>query len=711
MKGDNFVFLGGINQKASQADLSVLEFLDISNLDFTATGALSQRQGTTYLASGATNAALNITLQFTSLAYFGYSLVISLSNTIVSFGPSFVGPNITSIYEFTNLQGSSVIMFSAPGFLSSISFGTTFSIPSVTLSQMYYMTGSTFNYLLETSTKLVSVTTPPVNTNWSFRTFVNRVFFCNGDNFYKWDGNFGSLLLFQPSPASYDVDDGSNTGKYIEIISGRNSNAYKYGLPRGTSLYFLNNLFNGTSLTNLPGGATYTYSWGFINERGFRGPVSDPFTVSSVSLGAITIYGFSSGAGLGFAGFSGYDGYGIGTTTLFSGWQGLTIAVYSGIAIYRDNGPGTGRYLISGAQGSQGFLPFPKAIDTGFPLTTIPEPTCINATLPPQFLEIYNNQLFMCGFSQAPSTVQFSDIGEPESVQPNFNFDVRTNDGDYLTGMKAAFSRLFLFKNNSFHALNGTDPSNFALEPVSDQYGCISNRAVVTYENEMMFLDKKGIARYNGALITIASSKLDPIFANMNISAAQNNAWMIHDKDRNQIWCGIPVNGTTFATQINKIIVYDYLLNAWTHFDGLSLACATMAFGSLQKQTAYVGSYSGYIAYYGTSFSSDLGNAITMSCQTRFIADSGQSVEKMWRRLYMTTRSVNGVTSLWKIALYANYSSTASVTFTQGGISFQSRSDFGVSSKSLSVSFATNTSTDILQLTGFTIESRFQRST
>jgi hypothetical protein len=88
----------------------------------------------------------------------------------------------------------------------------------------------------------------------------------------------------------------------------------------------------------------------------------------------------------------------------------------------------------------------------------------------------------------------------------------------------------------------------------------------------------------------------------------------------------------------------------------------------------------------------------------------GQSVEKMWRRLFMNVLSAAGATSIWNIALYANYSSTASVTFLQGGQSFQSRTDFGVSAKAISISFSTATSSDVLQLQGFTIESRFQRN-
>jgi hypothetical protein len=226
-----------------------------------------------------------------------------------------------------------------------------------------------------------------------------------------------------------------------------------------------------------------------------------------------------------------------------------------------------------------------------------------------------------------------------------------------------------------------------------------------------MFLDKKGIAIYNGAAVSIASTKIDSLFANMNLPAAQNNAWMIHNKQRNQIWCGIPVNG---STQINQIIVYDYLLNAWTHFDAINAASSVAAFGNLPVQTPFIGGYSSQIATFSSSLTSDvwtIGGTIGFYAQSRFFADLGQSVEKMWRRLHMDVLSSQGITNIWNIALYANFASLPSITFQQGGQSLTSRSDFGVSSKSLSVRFSGGTTSDTLTFLGFTIESRFQRAT
>lgn len=689
-------------------------------MDFTSLGALQQRPGSQTFLTGP---AMMATFFYEAYSYTGNTFIIGGGGETTWYsqtGASFIGGQISSIYEFQNLRGQSYVVFSSPGIFN---YGASLSIGVVTLSQLYYTTGATFGYLLDPATKVITGADNPVNKNWSFANFLNRLFFANGDHFYKWDGNNLGVLNLFPTPAGtnlYVMDpaawyqQGITWGQFTRFlpyqntyVSGSsvlsmNSFAYKYCLPAGTSLYAsIVSLTTGTgNFTSM----TYTYSYGFINERGFRGPVSSPITISGITTAAKTLlFGFSN---TNASGFTIPEGYGIGCSFLTT-YQGASTFRYPLAVVYRDNGPGTGRYLVTQLMGRIADPLFLPMTDNGFTLSNIPEPTCISATLPPRFLEVYNNQLFMTGFSQAPSTVQFSDLAEPESVQPESNFDVRTNDGDWITGMKAAFSQLFIFKNRSFHSLQGDSPDNFALSPLSDQYGCISNRAIATYKNYMLFLDKKGIAVYTGAQIEIISQKLDPIFANMNLPAAADNAWMIHNKQRNQVWCGIPVNG---STQINQVIVYDYLLNAWTHFDGLNIACATPGYGDQNVQTVYFGGYSSYLGRFGASLTSDFGNAITMMWKTRFMSEMGQSVEKMWRRLFINQISSVGATISWNLSYYSNYSTSVGCTNSMAGLTYQIRSDFGISAKSLSVQGYASTSSDILGFLGFTIEHRFQRN-
>jgi len=205
-------------------------------------------------------------------------------------------------------------------------------------------------------------------------------------------------------------------------------------------------------------------------------------------------------------------------------------------------------------------------VDSNLSLGTTPCNDNLYFTLAPRYLEIYNNQLFMAGFSSALSTFYFSDIGEPEGVPPENFVEVRTNDGDRITGMANFLGSLLVFKERSFHVLSGDNPTNFLLREISNQYGCLSNRAVVNFEDRILFLDRKGIVEYNGANIRVISNPIESVFLGMNLTAAKDNAVAIHNRLSNQAWFAIPCDG---STENNCVIVYDYLLDAWTIFEGV----------------------------------------------------------------------------------------------------------------------------------------------
>ena len=123
------------------------------------------------------------------------------------------------------------------------------------------------------------------------------------------------------------------------------------------------------------------------------------------------------------------------------------------IIIYRSENNQTAKVFQIGsmAAGSATF------VDTGFTTTSRIGNNNLWFTLAPKYIELFNNSLFMSGFSSLLSTVCFSAIGEPEAVGATANFEVRTNDGDLVTGMRSYLGRLMISKLRSFHALTDRD--------------------------------------------------------------------------------------------------------------------------------------------------------------------------------------------------------------------------------------------------------------
>src|SRR6185503_7868806 len=93
------------------------------------------------------------------------------------------------------------------------------------------------------------------------------------------------------------------------------------------------------------------------------------------------------------------------------------------------------------------------------------------ATNIPKYLEINQNYTFVAGFSNTPSTVWFSELGQPEFYNPDNFFEVRTNDGDKIFGMKSFNNQLVIGKEHSFSKLIGNSPDNFSLVDLSEDFG------------------------------------------------------------------------------------------------------------------------------------------------------------------------------------------------------------------------------------------------
>jgi hypothetical protein len=515
-------------------------------------------------------------------------------------------------------------------------------------------------------------------------------------------GRVGGLYEFSRLSGSSFIIATANTNAYT--VQTGSFNSFRSGLLNNgifDFVPFVDRLFmaNGTDFfktdgaqgTNfsLPMGATlgitaaiggglsgiFVAGYGYLNNRGYYGPPGEGVTVS--------LDGTTHGSIL-FGGMTTPSGFGV-----------------SAIAFYRSD---VGQVFMFGTtQVPAGTATF---IDSA-PIGTRPAPTYQFFTLAPRYIELYNNQLFMAGFSSMLSTAYWSDIGEPEGVEPEFFAEFRTNDGDKITGMKSYGSALIVTKEKSVHRLTGDNPSNFAIQEISDQFGCISNRAMVTFNDLIHFLDTKGVAEYNGANISFVSNRVENIFLSMNIAAARQNAQAIHHRNRNEIWWAIPIEGSTVN---NCVVVFDYLSNAWTVYKGFTPSSLAVVQGAFLEPTVLYGSYSGTIFNFGASLFGDNGHGITCSIQTRYWAPMGQSTQQQFRRLFLNLDPIVGVTQAIAVNLRPDYGSTIGQTYTMYQAPFQSRIDFGISAKAMSAQFIHVSASLPLKIDGWTIESRFQRA-
>jgi hypothetical protein len=169
---------------------------------------------------------------------------------------------------------------------------------------------------------------------------------------------------------------------------------------------------------------------------------------------------------------------------------------------------------------------------------------------------------------------------------------------DRVSCLKGYFTQLVIFEVGTTWSLSGTSFDNYVLAEVSPIYGCLSSRGACVWKQNLWFLDKQGICEFNGANTQIVSNKVQPYFDRMNVAAARTEAIMLHVKDRNEVWCAIPIDG---ASRNNLIVVYDYLSDAWyTRETPNELSALALISLGNNKQLVYSGSASGTIHSWGS---------------------------------------------------------------------------------------------------------------
>lgn len=725
LKSENYQNLGGINTKVSPYLDGPTEFLDLINMDFQTPGALTHRWGSTMYVGQTFPGPVNSSTEFSylngsSFVFIGFSGGLFYGATTGnSQGMSLAGIGSTFQSYFYPILITNFIL-SGPNIGRPISKGTQVNY----LGQNGIVSDSTSAGPSLQSSVYVSPQSFGSNYN-SYAGMNNQLFIADGNKFVRFDGATTYQIGVPPPLKAF----GASYANSSSLV----------GADIGVSLF--TSTVGSSELVGFATGTSFSYILycSYVNNRGFEGPIW-PLFVSNYSFengssasafgGSWLILKFALNTPLQY-GISAVNLYSYATASLISNpgndsnlWSNDPYVLMSQV-------PASGStitWISAGSTaGGQSMMnsnigPLPNSIfQSYFPLgltaVVSGNSNFVGSidqydwlSFAPQMLDVYQNRLMSAGFSLSPSTVWFSDISEPEGYAADFNFEVRTNDGDYITAIKSFQTNFYIFKQNSFHILQGDNPNNFFLQQVTDQYGCVNNRSVVAYDNFIAFLDRKGVMVWDGANIRPLSKdgtpKIQPIFDTMNYSAALTSACAVHDKLRNQLLFAIPINGSTTN---NITLVYDYLVGAWTKYDGFTPSSFAAIRGRNNTKNAFYGDTSGRLNWFGPSFLADNGVGFSGYIKSRFLHDLGDSSQKMFRRLYLNVDAPLSGTLAFNINFFQDYGSSIVKSITMALGQFQNRADFGVSAKSLAFELSNLQSAIPLKIHGFTVESRFLR--
>lgn len=674
LKAEHYQGFGGINVKFSPYVTGPMEFLDILNMDFQCVGALTQRWGSTNYI-GATSGFPG---PVRGLAE--YSKLSGFSQIVFGFTGAMYAQGGATLAGVTIGAVGVTVVAPAPFYLIQWNAGSSAYVNQASFDAVCWggnanlQLGNGSNY----ATMIIAAQSFGENT-FDTTTFKDHLFYSNGNMYAKWNGQTLSRACM-PHPFPWSVD------------FAVQSNSYK-----------------------LAPNKNYTVALSYLSVTGDEGPILPIIQYTTncpVALNCALEFQAQVPLGFGITGINVYINEG-GATPGF--WGATTTSAWNlPYYLYKSYGVTFGATLTTIDVGyasdvsfftSNTLRNFGDAIAPGITIVSGNPGRVEYSNFTPKYIEQFQNSIFMSGFTGSPSSVIYTDIGTGERISPDSNFEVRTNDADTITCKKAYGQRLMIFKNESMHELTGDGTSNYSLKQVSGEYGCYNNRAVATYEDVLVFLDKKGIVEYNGATVDLLSFKIQPLIDRINQAAAVTHACMAHDKPRNQVLCSVPMDGATIN---NKTLVYDYMAKAWTVYDGFSPEMYMVGKGSLNARSVFFGSYSGAIQYFGQSLTSDASSGFTNYIKTRFNHEMGDSTQKQFRRLYANIDAPGSTLSI-PVNFYQDYGASKVLSTTLVIGEFQSRLEYGISAKAIAFEMYYVSQAVPLKLHGYTIEERLQR--
>ena len=110
----------------------------------------------------------------------------------------------------------------------------------------------------------------------------------------------------------------------------------------------------------------------------------------------------------------------------------------------------------------------------------------------PKFAAAFKNRLFLAGNDGEESLLYYSASNDDEDFT-TANGGGSINVGFEINAIKPFRDALYIFGRTNIKKLTGNSTSNFIVEPVTDDIGCVAGDSVVEVAGDLLFLGPDGI--------------------------------------------------------------------------------------------------------------------------------------------------------------------------------------------------------------------------
>lgn len=209
----------------------------------------------------------------------------------------------------------------------------------------------------------------------------------------------------------------------------------------------------------------------------------------------------------------------------------------------------------------------------------------------------YNNYLFLGNVTvnsvAYPSRFYWCEIKDTSTWLSTSYIEVSKDDGQQIQQMWVMGDRLVIFKDRSIYFISFTGDNDipFTLSRSNSPVGCIAPFSVQEVENGLIFLSYDGFYYFDGNNSYKISLKIQNTINSYNITRLAQ-ARSMRQKSKNRYFCSLPSNGQTAN---DTVIVWDWLLNAFSAYSGISAAAMTTVYVSGIEERVYFSDYSGFV--------------------------------------------------------------------------------------------------------------------
>jgi hypothetical protein len=163
-----------------------------------------------------------------------------------------------------------------------------------------------------------------------------------------------------------------------------------------------------------------------------------------------------------------------------------------------------------------------------------------------KYLRLFKDTMFAAGVPGLDDRVYESAPGDAETWPVANWVDITHGDGDFVTALGTDGLVLIVGKRSRLSTIY--DAVTLANRVVDFEKGCESHFSMVSFEGDIYYLSRRGIAKFdNSGPAIVISMKLDPLFtmAILNISALNNVTAYVY---QNQVGWALPEVGSTIPT-------------------------------------------------------------------------------------------------------------------------------------------------------------------